>query len=101
MATLTLGICAASTRTVAVTVNGKSAGSFEQLPGGDSTLLRHNIRGVWYDRNIAFNAELMHAGSNTLTLTVPAGPINNGIIYDCVRLELDENQHLAAAGSQP
>jgi rhamnogalacturonan endolyase len=100
MATLTLGICAASTRTLAVTVNGKSAGSFEQLPGGDSTLLRHNFRGIWYDRALAFNAELMHSGDNTLTLTVPAGPINNGIIYDCVRLELDENQHLAAAGSQ-
>jgi hypothetical protein len=27
---------------------------------------------------------------NVLELTVPAGPINNGIIYDYIRLELDE-----------
>jgi rhamnogalacturonan endolyase len=101
VATLSLAICAASTRMVEVSVNGKSAGNLDQLRGGDSTVLRHNFRGIWYDRNLTFNAELMHAGDNTLTLTVPAGPINNGIIYDCVRLELDETQHFSSPGSQP
>ena len=33
----------------------------------------------------------MHAGKNVLGLTVPAGPLMNGIIYDYLRLELDEN----------
>ncbi len=100
-ATLHLGICSTSTQTLGVTVNGKSAGTFEQLRGGDSTIIRHNFRGLWYDRELAFDAGLMQAGSNTLTLTVPAGPINNGIIYDCVRLELDENRHPTTQGSQP
>jgi hypothetical protein len=27
----------------------------------------------------------------TLILTIPAGPVNNGVIYDCLRLELDES----------
>ena len=29
-------------------------------------------------------------GTNVLKLVVPGGPINNGIIYDYLRLELDE-----------
>ena len=33
---------------------------------------------------------LLKAGSNVLTLIVPKGPVNNGVIYDYVRLELDE-----------
>jgi rhamnogalacturonan endolyase len=33
---------------------------------------------------------MLKAGENTLVLTVPAGPINNGVIYDYLRLELDE-----------
>ena len=31
----------------------------------------------------------MKKGTNVLKLIVPAGPVNNGIIYDYVRLELD------------
>ena len=34
---------------------------------------------------------MMQQGQNTLTMTIPSGPLNNGVIYDCVRLELDEN----------
>ena len=37
------------------------------------------------------DASLLEAGTNTLTLTVPEGPVNNGIIYDYIRLELDES----------
>ena len=33
-------------------------------------------------------AAKLKAGENTLTLTVPAGPVNNGVIYDYLRLEL-------------
>ena len=32
----------------------------------------------------------MKQGTNVLKLIVPAGPVNNGVIYDYVRLELDE-----------
>ncbi len=33
----------------------------------------------------------MKAGKNVLALTVPAGGLTSGIIYDYLRLELDEN----------
>jgi lysophospholipase L1-like esterase len=89
-ATLRLAICAASTRTIDVAVNGKSAGQVDRLPGGDSAIARHGIRGIWYERELPFDVTLMNQGTNVLTLTVPAGPVNNGVIYDYVRLELDE-----------
>jgi rhamnogalacturonan endolyase len=90
-ATLRLALLTASTKSIDVTVNEKPAGQVGPLPGGDSTIVRHNFRGIWYDRELSFNASLMKHGPNVLTLTVPAGPINNGVIYDCVRLELDES----------
>jgi rhamnogalacturonan endolyase len=58
---------------------------------GDGVITRHGIQGIWYERELAFDASLMKAGANTLKLVVPAGQINNGVIYDYVRLELDEN----------
>ena len=47
-----------------------------------------SIRGLWYER--AFDAALLRPGTNTLTLTVPAGPVTGGVLYDYLRLELDE-----------
>jgi rhamnogalacturonan endolyase len=32
----------------------------------------------------------MKQGTNVLTLTIPAGSVNNGVVYDYLRLELDE-----------
>ncbi len=34
---------------------------------------------------------LLKPGANVLKIIVPAGPINNGILYDYVRLELNES----------
>jgi len=58
---------------------------------GDGTIARHGIQGIWYEREVPFDAAMLKAGTNTLTLTVPAGPINNGLIYDYLRLELDDS----------
>jgi rhamnogalacturonan endolyase len=33
---------------------------------------------------------LLKKGTNVLKLIVPAGPVNNGVIYDYLRLELQE-----------
>jgi len=38
----------------------------------------------------------MKQGKNTLVLTVPSGSLNNGVIYDCVRLELDDGGNMTA-----
>jgi rhamnogalacturonan endolyase len=87
--TLRLAICGTGAREVAVTVNGNSAGKVA-LASGDGVIARHGIQGIWYERELTFDRSLLNVGMNMLTLTVPAGPINNGVVYDYLRLELDE-----------
>jgi rhamnogalacturonan endolyase len=43
------------------------------------------------EHNLAFDASLMKSGTNLLELTIPAGGLTSGILYDYLRLELDEN----------
>lgn len=93
-ATLRLAICGTGARAIDVTVNDRPAGQVVLGPG-EGAITRHQVQGLWYERELAFDASLMKQGTNVLKLTVPAGPINNGVIYDYVRLELDES---AAAG---
>jgi rhamnogalacturonan endolyase len=57
----------------------------------NETINRDGIGGTWCERDLVFDASLMKAGQNTLTLTVPAGGLTSGILYDYLRLELDEN----------
>ena len=78
-----------SATTLGITVNGKSAGSLP-LPG-DGVMTRHQISARWYEFEVPFDASLLQAGENTLTITVPEGSLNSGVIYDYLRLELDES----------
>jgi Polysaccharide lyase family 4, domain III len=48
------------------------------------------VTGVWSERDVAFDAAALKAGTNVLKLTVPAGSTTNGVIYDYLRMELDE-----------
>ncbi|HWA08123.1 MAG TPA: polysaccharide lyase family protein [Opitutaceae bacterium] len=89
-ATLRVAFSTAGTRTLDVEVNGRPAGKFERLPT-DSAIGRNGILGVWFERELPFDAALLKAGTNTLKLTVPAGLVTAGIIYDYLRLELDES----------
>jgi rhamnogalacturonan endolyase len=89
-ATLRVAICGGGAREVDVTVNGQPAGKIDRLLV-DGAITRHSIRGLWYEREVAFDAGLLKPGANVLTLTLPAGPVNNGVIYDYLRLELDES----------
>jgi rhamnogalacturonan endolyase len=52
---------------------------------------------MWYEREVPFDATLLKAGANTLTLTVPEGAVSDGVEYDYLRLELDENAKPAPA----
>ncbi|HEX4996670.1 MAG TPA: polysaccharide lyase family protein [Terriglobia bacterium] len=90
-ATLRLAISGTGTRSLQVSVNGSPAGQV-QLGPGDGVITRHQAQGIWYEREFPFDASTLKAGDNTLTLTVPAGPVNNGVIYDYLRLELDEGR---------
>ena len=50
-------------------------------------------RKISHQQFLVFNqafATLLKAGTNVLKLIVPKGPVNNGVIYDYLRLELDE-----------
>lgn len=94
-ATLRVAICGTGAHLIEVSVNDKPAGQIDHLIG-DGTITRHGNHGIWYERELAFDASLMKQGANVLTLTVPAGPVNDGIMYDYLRLELDENAKFVA-----
>ncbi|MGA2796320.1 MAG: polysaccharide lyase family 4 protein [Thermoguttaceae bacterium] len=98
-ATLRLAICGNQARSIAVTVNDQPAGTVENL-GGDGAISRHAIQGMWFERELSFNASLMKQGANVLKLIVPAGSVNNGVIYDYIRLELDETAQPSASAAE-
>jgi rhamnogalacturonan endolyase len=89
-AILRLAIVGVGTRFIDVTVNGNKAGQVNNLVP-NSVIHRDGIQGSWVEKDINFAASLMHAGNNTLTLTIPAGSVTSGIEYDYLRLELDES----------
>ena len=98
-ATLRLAICATGARAIDVTVNGQAVGRVDRLLI-DGAIARHSGHGLWYERELAFDASLLKKGTNVLKLIVPAGPVNNGVIYDYLRLELDESAMLPAPRKQ-
>ena len=55
---------------------------------------RDGIRGYWFERNVPFDAALLKAGTNVLKLTNPARSWVDGVLYDYLRLELDESSSL-------
>jgi rhamnogalacturonan endolyase len=52
---------------------------------------RDSDRGFWQEKDVGFDAALLQQGGNTLELTVPAGPVANGVEYDYLRLEVNES----------
>jgi rhamnogalacturonan endolyase len=75
---------------LAVAVNGKSVGSI--YPTATNALRYNTDKGVWREYSLPFNAALLKPGENQMQLTVPAGDLTSGVVYDYLRLELDENQ---------
>lgn len=77
---------------LAVAVNGKDVGTIRTI---STNALRYNTdKGIWRQYVQPFDAALLKDGENQIQLTVPAGDITTGVVYDYLRLELDENQHL-------
>jgi rhamnogalacturonan endolyase len=89
-AILRLAICGVGTRQLSVTMNDQPAGNVTGLMY-NATINRDGIGGSWVERDVTFDASLMHAGTNVLKLTIPAGGLTSGIMYDYVRLELNSN----------
>jgi rhamnogalacturonan endolyase len=74
---------------LAIGVNGNPAGSIRPVA---TNALRYNTdRGVWHEYSQPFDAALLKAGENEMTLTVPAGDLTSGACYDYLRLELNED----------
>ena len=62
--------------------------------------IRYNTdQGLWQQRTLKFDAALLKAGENTMTFTVPAGDLQSGVVWDYLRLELDESAKLASGGA--
>ncbi|HVX84039.1 MAG TPA: polysaccharide lyase family protein [Phycisphaerae bacterium] len=73
-----------------VGVNGKDVGTIHPVA---TNALRYNTdTGVWRQYALPFDAAVLKPGENEMTLTVPAGDLTTGVVYDYLRLELDESK---------
>jgi rhamnogalacturonan endolyase len=71
-----------------VTVNGKTVETLRPTP---TNALRYNTnKSVWQELTMKFDAALLKQGGNEMQLTVPAGEVTTGVVYDYLRLELKE-----------
>ncbi len=86
-AMLRLALAATSARSIQVAVNERPVGVITGLRD-TASIRRDGIRGYWSERDLAFDADMLKAGTNVLKLTIPPGNPMNGIEYDYLRLEL-------------
>jgi rhamnogalacturonan endolyase len=69
-------------------VNGTSVGTIHTIA---TNALRYNTnKGVWYQYAQKFDASMLKPGMNEMTFTVPAGDVTTGVVWDYVRLELND-----------
>jgi len=69
-------------------VNGQEVGTIHPVA---TNALRYNTdKGVWYQYTQKFDAALLKAGENSMTFTVPAGDVTTGVVWDYLRLELND-----------
>ena len=69
-------------------VNGQNVGTIHPVA---TNALRYNTnKGVWYQYIQKFDAALLKPGENEMTFTVPAGDVTTGVVWDYVRLELND-----------
>ncbi len=84
---------------LAVAVNGQNVGTIR--PNATNALRYNTDKGVWQERIQTFDAALLKSGENQIQLTVPAGEITSGVVYDYLRLEVDENTNFKALSVAP
>jgi len=72
-----------------VAVNNKPVGGTGRLL--DSGVMhRDGIRGYWEEKKVTFDAGLLKAGTNVLQLTNTGRTWTDGVLYDYLRLELED-----------
>ena len=85
-----LALAATSARQIDVVVNDQPVGQVDHM-FTDGAIARNGITGVWSEREVAFDATTLKAGTNTMKPIVPAGSLTAVVIYDYLRLELAES----------
>jgi rhamnogalacturonan endolyase len=90
-ATLRLALAGATNAELVVLVNGRAIGTI--TTGKDSAMIRAGIHGQYLERDLPFDAGLLKRGGNRITLDQRArGAAQINVMYDCLRLELDESE---------
>jgi rhamnogalacturonan endolyase len=97
-ATLRIAFAGTEIKSLQVAVNGTAVGTLADFIN-TSVIHRDADRGYWCEREVPFDAALLHGGENTLTLAIPAGGVMNGVEYDYLRLELDEHASAPVASA--
>ena len=83
---------------LAIGVNGQPVGTIHPVA---TNALRYNTdTGVWYQYTQKFEAALLKEGENSMTLTVPAGDLTTGVVWDYLRLELNDGSKAYPAPPQ-
>jgi rhamnogalacturonan endolyase len=91
-ATLRMAICGSRRgEIINVSLNDKPIGNTGHLPEM-GVMHRDGIRGKEVEINLSFDAKLLQKGSNTIKLSFNAKKWPFGILYDYLRLELDESK---------
>lgn len=73
---------------LAIGVNGQAVGTLNPVA---TNALRYNTnKGAWYQYLQRFDAALLRQGENKVTFTVPAGDVTTGVVWDYIRLELND-----------
>jgi rhamnogalacturonan endolyase len=68
-----------------VAVNRQDVGTIRTV---QTNALRYNTdKGVWREYTLRFDGHLLKPGDNQMTLTVPAGDVTSGVVWDYLRLE--------------
>ncbi|HWW02390.1 MAG TPA: polysaccharide lyase family protein [Candidatus Acidoferrum sp.] len=91
-ATLRLAFCGTHVGChVEAFANGKPIGDTGLLPS-TSAMQRDGIRAYWVEKDLSFDANLLTRGTNVIKLLSHANSWSQGIMYDCVRLELNHTE---------
>jgi rhamnogalacturonan endolyase len=89
-ATLRLPICGVRGGPIDVILNDQPIGSTGELPES-RVLHRDGIRGALIERDVKFDATLLKTGTNVIALTKHARDWTEGVLYDYLRLEVNED----------
>jgi rhamnogalacturonan endolyase len=88
-ATLRMALCGTRDSQIDVAVNGHAIGTTGALPSS-GVMHRDGIRGTEIECDLPFDTSLLVAGKNVMELTTHARYWYDGVLYDYLRLEIDD-----------